>query len=85
MKQVYTRKKVNRVLPTGFELKTFRLLISMLYYCATGDWWELDPGGGGGVLSYERGGDARRLAFGFWSHLGCSGKNAIIFSRDGLV
>ena len=23
--------------------------------------------------------------FGFWSHLGCSGQNAIIFSRHGLV
>ena len=23
--------------------------------------------------------------FGFWSHLGCSGQNAIIFSREGLV
>ena len=23
--------------------------------------------------------------FGFWSHLGCSGLNAIIFSRQGLV
>ena len=22
--------------------------------------------------------------FGFWSHLGCSGQNAIIFSREGL-
>ena len=22
---------------------------------------------------------------GFWSHLGCSGQNAIIFSRQGLV
>ena len=43
------------------------------------------PGGG---LPYERGGDARRLAqgviFGFWSHLECSGQNAIIFSRKGL-
>ena len=25
------------------------------------------------------------LNFGFWSHLGCSGQNAIIFSREGLV
>ena len=22
--------------------------------------------------------------FGFWSHLGCSGQNAVIFSRKGL-
>ena len=27
----------------------------------------------------------RGVNFGFWSHLGCSGKNAIIFSRGGLV
>ena len=27
----------------------------------------------------------RGINFGFWSHLGCSGQNAIIFSREGLV
>ena len=27
----------------------------------------------------------RGVNFGFWSHLGCSGQNAIIFSRQGLV
>ena len=27
----------------------------------------------------------RGLNFGVWSHLGCSGQNAIIFSREGLV
>ena len=27
----------------------------------------------------------RGVNFGFWSHLGCSGKNTIIFSREGLV
>ena len=27
----------------------------------------------------------RCVNFGFWSHLGCSGQNAIIFSREGLV
>ena len=36
-----------------------------------------------GVDAYERGGDARRLALGckfrFWSHLGYSGQNAIIY------
>jgi len=26
----------------------------------------------------------RGVTFGFWSHLGCSGQNAIIFSRKGL-
>ena len=27
----------------------------------------------------------RGVNFGFWSHLRCSGQNAIIFSREGLV
>ena len=27
----------------------------------------------------------RGVNFGFWSHLGCSGQNAIILSREGLV
>ena len=27
----------------------------------------------------------RRFNFGFWSHIGCSGQNAIIFSHQGLV
>ena len=39
-------------------------------------------GGGGGDSAYEKGGDARCL---FWSHLGCSGQNAIMFSREDLV
>ena len=37
------------------------------------------PGGG---LPNERSGDAVNL--GFWTHLGCSVQNAIIFSRNGL-
>ena len=44
---------------------------------------------GGGDSAYEGGGDARRLLrgvnFRFWSHLGCSGQNAIIFSHESLV
>ena len=41
------------------------------------------PGkGGGGGSAYERGGDARCL---FWSHLGCSGQNAVMFSRERRV
>ena len=27
----------------------------------------------------------RDVNFGFWSHLGCSGQNAMIFNREGLV
>ena len=47
----------------------------------------LNPGGGiphikgVGMLVVSR----RGVNFGFWSHLGCSGQNAIIFSREGLV
>ena len=45
-------------------------------------------GGGGGGDSHMKG-DARRLAwtvkFGSWTHLGCSGQNAIIFRPEGLV
>ena len=48
------------------------------------------PVGARGVDSaYERGGmlvvSLRGVNFGFWSHLGCFGQNAIIFSREGLV
>ena len=36
---------------------------------------------GAGMLDVSLGG----VNFGFWSHLGCSGQNAIVFSREGLV
>ena len=47
---------------------------------------EFHPGGaphikGVGMLVVS----IRGVNFGFWSHLGCSGQNAIIFSREGLV
>ena len=57
-------------------------------------------GGGGGGKPQMKGGGAGELRiwkgwgclssrtgvnFGFWSHLGCSGQNAIIFSREGLI
>ena len=45
--------------------------------------------GGGGDSACEREGmlvvSLRGVNFGFWSHLGSSGQNAIIFSREGLV
>ena len=56
----------------------------------TGIMWkerDYDPGGwtphmkGVGMLVVS----LRGVNFGFWSHLGCSGQNAIIFSREGLV
>ena len=47
------------------------------------------PGKGGGGLPYKKGGmhvvSLRGVKFGFWSHLGCSGQNAIIRSREGLL
>ena len=46
-------------------------------------------GGWGGTLHMKQVGvlviSLRGVNFGFWSHLGCSGQNAIIFSREGLV
>ena len=48
-------------------------------------------GGGGGVGDSRIKGagmlvvSLRGVNFEFWSHLGCSGQNAIIFSREGLV
>ena len=39
----HTRKKEIRVLLSGVEPKTFRLLVRMLYHWATGDSWELRP------------------------------------------
>ena len=47
------------------------------------------PGGGGGTPHKKGMGmlviSLRGVNFGFWSHLGCSGQNALIFSREGLV
>ena len=54
-------------------------------------------GGGGGGGGVGGGGDShmkgtgmlvvslRGVNFGFWSRLGCSGQNVIIFSRRGLI
>ena len=48
------------------------------------------PGkGGGGTPHMKVEGmlvvSLRGVNFGFWSHVGCSGQNAIIFTREGLV
>ena len=48
------------------------------------------PGGGGRGPPHKKGVGMlvvllRGVNFGFWSHVGCSGQNAIIFSREGLV
>ena len=44
---------------------------------------------GRGNSHVKRGGmlvvSLRGVNFGFWSHLGCSGQNAIICSREGLL
>ena len=45
-------------------------------------------GGGGGDSHIIRGGmlvvSLSDINFRFWSHLGCSGQNAIIYGREGL-
>ena len=50
---------------------------------------DLFPGGGGGTPHMKRGGmlvvSLRGVNFGCWSHLGCSGQNAIIFSSEDFV
>ena len=51
---------------------------------------ELSLGVGGGGNSHMKGVgmlvvSLRGVNFGVWSHLGCSGQNAIIFSRQGPV
>ena len=47
------------------------------------------PPEGGAGLSYKGTGmfvvSLRGVNFGFWSHLGCYGQNAILFRREGLV
>ena len=47
------------------------------------------PKGGGGTPHMKGVGmflvSLKGVNFGFWSHLGCSGQNAIIFRREGLV
>ena len=47
-----------------------------------------DKPGGGGDCHMKRAGmlavSLSGVNFGFWSHLGCSGQNAVIFSRKGL-
>ena len=47
------------------------------------------PGRGAGDSYIKRGGmlvvSLRGVNFGIWSHLGCSGQNAIICSRHGLL
>ena len=50
----------------------------------------VEPRGGGGGDSHMKWTgmlvvSLRGVNFGFWSRLGCSGQNVIIFSRQGLV
>ena len=51
--------------------------------------FQKSPGGGGGDSDMKWTGmlvvSLRGVNFGFWSRLGCSGQNVIIFSRQGLV
>ena len=47
------------------------------------------PQGGGGTLQMKPVGmlviSLRGVNFGFWSHLGCSGQNVMIFSCEDLI
>ena len=49
----------------------------------------LGPRGGGGTPHMKGVGvlvvSLRDVNFGFWSYLGCSGQNVIIFIREGLI
>ena len=51
--------------------------------------WAGGLGGAGGTPHMKGLGmlvvSLRGVNFGFWSHLGCSGQNAIVFSCEGLV
>lgn len=50
---------------------------------------EVAPGGGGGVLPFEKARDGlvsfRGANHRFWTHLGCSGQNATIFICHGVA
>ena len=73
-----------------YQIEQIRSELTSEIFSHWGSKWDKPSSGGvgGRELPYERGGDARRLAqginFWFWSHLECSGQNAIIFSRKGL-
>ena len=41
------------------------------------------PEGGGGTPHMKGDVSLKGVNFGFWSHLGCSGQNAIMFRREG--
>ena len=41
--------------------------------------------GGGGGTCMKGAGMLRGVNFEFWSHLGCSGQNTIIFGCEGLI
>ena len=58
-------------------------------YQQVGYTWQGGEGERGGRCAHMKGAgmlvvSLRRVNFGFWSHLGFPGQNAIIFSRKGL-
>ena len=74
---------VNFTMPCNGGEKSVHCSISMTQ---TRGW----GGGEGGESPHMKGVrmlvvSLRGINFGFWSHLGCSGQNAIIFSDEGLV
>ena len=77
---------VNFTMPCNGGEKSVHCSISMTQTRG----WGGGGGGGGGETPPMKGVrmlvvSLRGINFGFWSHLGCSGQNAITFSREGLV
>ena len=67
--------------PPERELRGARLTMNILISNWIGPGVELRIGKGVRILFVS----FRDVNFGFWSHLGCSGQNVTIFSREGLV
>ena len=67
----------------------FRDLDEFSLWCNVAIWKGGARGGEGGGSHIKTGGmlvvSLGGVNFGFWSHLGCFGQNAIICSREGLL
>ena len=73
----------------GFVSSQAKIVKKTKKCCRTAKLRLAPPGGGGGTPHMKVVGmlvvSLRGVTFGFWSHLGCSGQKAIIFSPEGLV
>ena len=76
----WSKKKFSFVFIRYGHSLNIKCIMSFLYeFLFLGGWTPHMKGVGMLVVSL------RGVNFGFWSHLGCSGQNAIIFGREGLV